>query len=244
MGAARRLPDYAGAVVAALPPRPPALIRPGGTVRAERYAAHRRGTVAFAVLGSDGRIRGLRVSRRYPSASVVKAMLLVARLRELRGSPLRAHDRALLTPMIERSDNDAAEAVYDIVGKRRLYFLAHTVGMRRFGLTGFLFDTQITAADQARLFLRIDRLVPARHRAFARRLLSGVIAPQRWGIAPIAHRRGLKAFFKGGWRTGIVHQVALLQRGRRRVALAILTSGESMAYGEETLSGIARRLLR
>jgi Beta-lactamase enzyme family len=231
-------------IVAALPPRPPALIRPGGIVRAERYAAHRRGTVAFAVLGGDGAVHGLRVSERFPSASVVKAMLLVARLRELGSQPLTASDRATLRPMIERSDNEAAERIHAVVGNRRLYVLARTAGMRRFAMTPFLFDTQITAADQARFFERIDRLVPPRHRAYARRLLSGIIAPQRWGIAPVARVRHLKIFFKGGWRTGIVHQIALLVRGRRRVALAVLTSGESMGYGEATLSGIARRLLR
>lgn len=231
-------------LAAALPPHPPALIRPGGMVRAERYAAHRRGTVAFAVVGPDGRVRGLRVSERFPSASVVKAMLLVARLRERGSRPLTAADRARLRAMIERSDNGAAEAMHDVVGNRRLYVLAKTVGMRRFAMTRFLFDTQITAADQARFFERIDRLVPRRHRPYARRLLSGIIAPQRWGIAPVARRRGLNAFFKGGWRTGIVHQVALLEHNGHRVALAILTRGESMAYGEATLAGIARRLLR
>jgi hypothetical protein len=233
-----------GVIAAALPPRPPAQIQPGGIVRAERYAAHRSGTVAFAVLGGDGVIHGLRFSERFPSASVVKAMLLVARLRTLGSRPLTATDRARLRPMIEQSDNGAAEAMYDVVGKRRLYTLAKTIGMRRFAMTSFLFDTQITAADQARFFAHIDRLVPPRHRPYARRLLSGIVAPQRWGIAPVAHSRHLKVFFKGGWRTGIVHQVALLVRGRQRVALAVLTRGESMGYGEATLAGIARRLLR
>jgi hypothetical protein len=39
--------------------------------------------------------------------------------------------------------------------------------------------------------------------------------------------------------------VALLRRGRRRLAVAILiTSSPSHAYGKETLRGIAARLLR
>ena len=109
---------------------------------------------------------------------------------------------------------------------------------------GAVFETRITAADQARFFLRIDRLVPKRHRSYARGLLSGIIGPQRWGIAPIARSRHFKIFFKGGWRKGITHQVALLERDGRRVALAVLTTGEpSLAYGKATLAGIAARVL-
>ena len=66
---------------------------------------------------------------------------------------------------------------------------------------------------------------------------------QRWGIAPVARLRRLRIFFKGGWRTGITHQVALLERGRQRIALAILTRSPSIPYGEETIERIARRVL-
>jgi hypothetical protein len=55
-------------------------------------------------------------------------------------------------------------------------------------------------------------------------------------------------YFKGGWGSGTGwadHQVALLRRGRRRLAVAILiTWSPSHAYGKETLRGIAARLLR
>jgi hypothetical protein len=42
-----------------------------------------------------------------------------------------------------------------------------------------------------------------------------------------------------------VHQVALVERGDRRVALAVLTdSDRTEAYGHETIRGVARRALR
>src|SRR5690349_1658310 len=215
----------------------------GARVRvAERYARSRKGSVAFATLDEHGRLLGMNRTVRYPSASVVKAMLLVAMLRK--GAPSAA-TRALLGPMITASDNKAALRIYnERVGDAGLYSVAHAAGMRDFAVHGALFEAQVTAADQARLFLKIDRLVPKPRRAYARSLLAGIISPQRWGIAPVASGRHYRVFFKGGWREGIVHQAALLERGGQRISLAILTSGEpSMAYGEATLAGIAARVL-
>jgi hypothetical protein len=68
-----------------------------------------------------------------------------------------------------------------------------------------------------------------------------------WGIAR-ERPRGWALYFKGGWGSGtgwVDHQVALLRRGRRRLSVAILiTSSPSHAYGNETLRGVATRLLR
>jgi hypothetical protein len=66
---------------------------------------------------------------------------------------------------------------------------------------------------------------------------------QRWGIAPVAEERGFHVMFKGGWRIGIFHQVALLERDGRRIAVAVLTSGTDHGYGRETQAGIAARVL-
>ena len=75
--------------------------------------------MSFGVRTSDG-LRGVGgASATVPSASVVKAMLLVAYLRRAgrpRGARSRRVDRALLGPMIRRSDNAAASRVCNIVG--------------------------------------------------------------------------------------------------------------------------------
>jgi hypothetical protein len=150
--------------------------------------------------------------------------------------------------MIRRSDNDAAGRVLGIVGPERLRGLAHRAGMRRFtpviGIWGL---SQIDALDQARYFLRIDSLVAPRHRDYAMKLLNTVTPAQRWGIARV-RPPGWRLYFKGGWGSGtgwVDHQVALLTRGDERVSIAILTRSDgSHAYGEETLRGIAVRLLR
>jgi hypothetical protein len=237
-------PPAARAVAADSFAAAPVLTTTAGIAAAVRYARSRAGTVAFAVLDERGRLRGLRRTLCFPSASVVKAMLMVAVLRRVGDGRLGSADAELLRRMITVSDNDAASAVYAQVGGAGLRSVARAAGAKRFAEVGNWADAQLTAADQARFFLRIDRLVPAVHRRYARRLLSSIVSWQRWGIAPIAKAHRMKAFFKGGWRTGIVHQVALLERGRRRIALAVLTSGEpSMAYGEQTIEGIARRAL-
>jgi hypothetical protein len=216
----------------------------GAAIRkARRFARSRLGGVAFAFLDGEHRPRGLRRTVRFPSASVSKAMLLVALLRRAGHRHLTTGERGLLRPMITASDNDAASAVYARVGGDGMRRVARAAGMRRFVEVGYWSDAQITAADQARFFLRIDKLVPRRHRPYARSLLSSIVPEQRWGIAPVARLRRLRIFFKGGWRPGITHQVALLERGRRRVALAILTRSPSIPYGEETIERIARRVL-
>jgi hypothetical protein len=174
---------------------------------------------------------------------VTKAMLLVAVLRRAADRPLSTHERELLQPMITKSDNDAADEVYKSVGDVGLQAVATAAHMRSLQPVGALYETRVTAADQARLFFRIDRLVPKRHRAYARELLHGIIAPHWWGIATVARARHFTVFFKSGWREDIEHQVALLERFGRRVSLAVLTSGESAADGRATEAGIAARIL-
>jgi hypothetical protein len=215
-----------------------------GIRRARRFARSRHGVVAFAVLDSRQRPRGLRRTMPFPSASVSKAMLLVAALRRAGGRRLSETTRRLLQSMIIMSDNDAASIVYAQVGGEGLRRVAGAAEMRKFTDVGHWAAVRITAADQSRFFLRIDKLVPAAHRRYARKLLSTIVASQRWGIACAARRAHAKVFFKGGWRNGITHQVALLERGGRRLALAVLTSGSpSIGYAEETIERIASRVL-
>ena len=226
----------------AKPPGPVRLVARGGLRQAQRWARRRGGKVAFAVAG-DGKLRGLAIHHRFYSASVVKAMLALAVMRVAGDRALTGGERGLLRPMVTYSDNDAATAVYARVGAAPLNAIAAAAGMRHFAIGGNWADARLTAYDQARLFLRIDRLAPRRHRSYLRSLLGGIVPSQRWGIAPVASERGFHIMFKGGWRTGIFHQVALLERDGKRIALAVLTSGTDHAYGRVTQSGIAARVL-
>ena len=230
--------------VADAPPRwRPAL------AEARDYARERLGNVSFAVR-TERRVWGLHRFRDVPSASVLKAMLLVAYLnhRTVRDRPLRRRDRRLLVPMVRWSDNTAASIVRNFVGSRGLRRVARRVPMRRFvpvvnpwGLS------RVNAANQTRFFLKIDRMVPRRHREVALRLLGSVVKRQRWGVGRVKPP-GWKLYFKGGWGSGTGwadHQVALLVRDRLRVSVAVMTtSSPSHAYANRTLRGVFRRTLR
>lgn len=213
---------------------------------ARAYAEGRTGHITFAVR-TPRHLYSVGGSRTTSSASLVKAMLVVAYLnrRAVRARPLTAAERALLGPMIRNSANANATRVRDIVGNGALERIADRVGMRDFATAPSWGATQVSARDQTKLFLRIDRLVVSRHRAFAMDLLSSIAPDQRWGIAR-AQPPGWSLFFKSGWYEdiGTNHQSALLRRGEHRVAVAILgTGGQSHTYAKRTLRGVARRLL-
>jgi beta-lactamase class A len=213
------------------------------------YTDTRTGDIAFAVRTSDGRFYGYRPDHDEWSASVVKAMLMVAYLDEpwVRGRALTAREKSIVGPMITESDNDDAQIMFDTVGQGALQALARRVGMTHFATSPIWGETEITAADQTRFFLRIDSYIAKRHRAYAMSLLAGIVPSERWGIGEVAPK-GWKLYFKGGWGygTGLLdHQVALLVRGCARVSIAVLTMYDgSHAYGKATLKGIFERLLR
>lgn len=225
---------------------------PGPTeiATAASYLRDRSGYTSFAVIDSEGRMHGRHLHRIFVSASVVKAMLLVAYLRKLAAEHrgLDVTSRSLLEPMIHLSDNDAATAVWERDGDRRLRALARGAGMTDFSIEGEWGNAQISAADQARFFYGMERLIPSRFRHFADHLLSHIAGYESWGIPAVARPRGWTVYFKGGWRGTwrgeLVHQIARLARHRQRVAIAVMTDGDpSMDYGIETIEGVAGRLL-
>ena len=213
--------------------------------------ASRIGYTGFAVVTSEGRLYGDNIHRTFISASVVKAMLLVAYLdmvaAEHRG--LDSNDRSILNPMIQVSSNSAATQAWSRVGDPRLRRLARRAGMTDFSISGIWANAIISSADQARFFYEMDSLIPHRFRSYADYLLSHIVSYESWGIPAVARPRGWEVFFKGGWRgTGrgqLVHQIARLKKGGKRIAIAVMTDGDpSMTYGIQTIEAVTRRLIR
>jgi beta-lactamase class A len=220
---------------------------------AKRFAAGRSGSVSFAVIGpfrGSTKLRGRAERAQFSSASVSKAMLLAGYLRSHKH--LGAEAKGLLRLMITVSDNDAGDAIYADVGDEGLERVAKRAGMRDFEPTpGFWGGAQITAADMARFFFRLEDNLGKRHQRFGMKLLASIVSFERWGI-PAGASGGWSVWFKGGWRPGgedhssgaVSHQAALLRyRDGTRIAIAVLTNetpGEGEGYG--TIEGIARRL--
>jgi hypothetical protein len=214
---------------------------------ARRYAHRRDGDIAFAVIDRRGRYYGYRAATTAPAASVFKVMLLASFLRMRDGRGLSARDRGLLAPMIRRSDSVAATTVRDIVGRGRIERLARAAGMRDFAYHWVWGESRTSPRDQVRFIDHLMSFIPCDHRAYARYLLSHVIRSQRWGIGRVVPC-GWRLYLKGGWGSGtgrVDHQVALLRKGRARIALALFTQFDpSHAYGKRTLRGLAARLLQ
>lgn len=217
---------------------------------AATYIESRHGSNAFAIVDSRGHEYGLNMHRRYVSASTVKSMLLVAFLRLLaaRHETVNGGAASLLQPMIAVSDNSAAESVFDIVGNAGVERVARLAHMHDFTAGVDWANEEISCADMARFFYRMQSLIPRQFRAYARQLLSSVVPSESWGIPEVARPRW-RVYFKGGWRLTagdqqLVSQIARLERRRQRIAIAVMTVGDpSMSYGEDTIEGVTARLL-
>jgi hypothetical protein len=220
----------------------------GALAAAVRFIDGRAGRTSLAVVDSQGQLRGVRLREHFQSASVVKVMMLVAYLQRLdaehRG--LRSADTSLLDPMIHISDNEAASAVLSVVGDASLARVAREAGMRDYAPgVGWWAFTQTSAADQARFFFALERLIPRQFYGYARGLLSGIEPSQSWGIPPVARPRW-QVFFKTGAlpSEGLFNEVGRLERPGITFTIAVFTTGDpSMSYGEETIQGVAAALL-
>jgi hypothetical protein len=230
------------------PPQRPAYPSRAAIAAAVRYLDARAGRTSLAVVDSSGRLSGTRLREHFQSASVVKVMFLTAFLQRLdadrRG--VSALDRSLLYPMIHESNNDAASAVLDRVGLTAIARVAREAGMRDYAPgVGWWAYTQTSAADQARFFIALPRLIPQQFWPYARGLMAGIEPEQSWGIPQVARPRW-QVFFKTGAlpSVGLFNETARLERGGVTLAISIFSTADpSMAYGEETMRGVARALL-
>ncbi len=221
---------------------------PSAIAAAVRYLDGRAGRTSLAVMDSAGELGGIHLREHFETASVVKVMMLVAflQMRSAEHRGLDEADRSLLYPMIHISDNEAASAVYGIVGEPAVARVARESHMEDYAPgIGWWAYTQTSAADQARFFFALPHLIPAQFYPYARGLLAGIEPSQSWGVPPVA-RPAWQVFFKTGAlpEEGLFNEVARVERGDVTFTVAVFTDGDpSMSYGEQTIEGVAAVLL-
>ena len=187
----------------------------------------------------------------FDSASVVKATVMAAVLRRAQEQrrDLTARERAELDAMITCSDNDAATALWNDLGRDRFAAFLALAGMTSTlpGHADYWGLTQITATDEMRLLdVLTDRqdVLSARWRAYALGLMARVIPEQRWG-APFGAPPGVTARNKNGWlpratRGWRVHSLGILTGAGRNYRMAVLTDDNpTMDYGVDTVQRVA-----
>ncbi|MFI5688049.1 serine hydrolase [Streptomyces sp. NPDC051636] len=228
-----------------------ALVHPHGNAR-----------VTAAVLDLDGTGRGPAVygdDTPYDTASIVKVDILAAALLRAQdtGHGLTAQERAQAEVMIERSDNEAASALWRRIGlapglaaaNKRLGLTSTKGGPgARWGLT------RTTSSDQIRLLRAVfdtksaspgsSTPLSASSRTYLRTLMTRVVREQAWGVSAAA---GSGWALKNGWlrrtTTGLwdVNSVGQVTANGRHYLVAILSDGNtSMKDGISLVERAAR----
>ncbi|MFD6990154.1 serine hydrolase [Streptomyces sp. NPDC059943] len=170
----------------------------------------------------------------HPSASVVKLGILVALLLRCQdaGREPTAEERVSAAQMMERSDNDAATALWHVIGGADAMDAAHRrIGLRESAAAPEWGLSRTTATDQLTLLAAVfgEGATPLseRSRAFVVDLMTHVVADQAWGVSAAGSAPALK----NGWMplsaTGlwVVNSVGRVTAGGRDVLVAVLSGG-------------------
>ncbi|WP_406130714.1 serine hydrolase [Streptomyces sp. NBC_00989] len=195
----------------------------------------------------------------YDTASIIKVDILAALLLQAQdaGRGLTQQERTETEAMIERSDNDAATALWRRIGlapgleavNKRLG-LSSTVG----GAGGTWGLTRTTATDQIRLLRAVfadggtssasGSALTTTSRNYIRTLMTRIDAGQSWGVSAASDSGWA---LKNGWlqrsTTGLwdINSVGRVTSGTHHYLVAVLSDGNaSMAGGIATVEHAAR----
>ncbi|WP_393087071.1 serine hydrolase [Streptomyces sp. LN704] len=224
-----------------------------------------RTRVTAAVLDLDGTGREPTVygdDVTYDTASIIKVDILATLLLQAQdaGRHLTAKERAHAEPMIRRSDNAAANALWREIGRapgleaaNKRLGLTETKGGSgtRWGLT------RTTASDQIRLLRAVFGTggtsdagaggLNQESRTYVRTLMADVASEQAWGVSAAA---GSGWALKNGWlqrsTSGLwdVNSVGRIVVDGHRYLVAVLSDGStSMKDGVALVEGAARAAL-
>jgi hypothetical protein len=198
-----------------------------------------------------------RESRHFDSASAVKATILAALLRKAQAEhrALTARERLLAWRMITESDNGAATALWDDVGRYRLDRFLRLAGMHEtvLGPSGYWGLTRITAHDELillRHLLRPNPVLAKAARRYELHLMARVTPAQRWGV-PAGVPDDFTVHVKNGWAPlppavgWFVNSIGCFTRTNRDYSVVVLTQGNpTFGYGVATVEDVSEVINR
>jgi hypothetical protein len=186
------------------------------------------------------------------TASIVKVDILATLLSEAQAQdlPLTPDEQELSQDMIEESDDDDAQALWDSEGG------ATAVGHfdDAAGLTqttpdaaGYWGLTTTTAADQVQLLKKVaypNPLLTDSSRNYELDLMTHVDPDQAWGVssgveagATVAIKNGWLPLDSGGWE---MNSIGFIDGGGRNYLVAVLTDGNANeAQGIDAIEGLS-----
>jgi beta-lactamase class A len=216
------------------------------------YLDNRSGETSVAVYGAaGGATYTLDPQGRFVTASIVKMAILGTLLRQAQDNArgLSGWEQDTATRMIEYSDNDAATALWNEVGRGAgvAAFMA-LVGMPDTvpGDGGYWGLTRTSAADQVQLMRRVafpNPVLGDAARGYLAGLMSNVTPSQRWGVSagvprevPVAVKNGWLPV-ANGWE---INSIGHVSGGLHDYVVAVLSVGSpSMNDGISTVEGVS-----
>src|SRR5579859_8131861 len=232
------------------------------------YLAGRHGQITAAVYDRlTGQTWVYHAGVREDTASIVKVEILgTAFWNAERGRPLTSAQQALMTPMIEQSDNTAAtELLADVGGPARVQLFDETAGLTDTTVSTLQYIpgtslpgwglTKTTALDEVRLVraFAYPSLLKAADRRRGLTLMENVISGQAWGVSGgnYGALHGATVALKNGWLPHNltaytdcqINSIGWIHGNGRDYVLAVLTNhSTSEQYGIDTIDTIARRI--
>jgi beta-lactamase family protein len=235
------------------------------------YLASRQGQITAAVYDNrTGKTWILHRGMRQETASIVKVEIMgTAFWNAEHGQPLSAAQQALLTPMIEQSDNTAATDLLAAVGGPskvqhfdQLAGLTGTTVSTKQYIPGSTLPgwglTMTTALDEVKLvraFAYSNSLLTRANRLRGLALMEHVESAQAWGVSGGNYGvlPGATVALKNGWlphdltayTNWQVNSIGWVHSKSRDYVLAVLTThNASEQYGIDTIDEIARSIYR
>jgi len=185
------------------------------------------------------------------TASIMKVDILATLLAQDQadGQPLTAADQALAQSMIEESDDDDAQSLWDVEGG--------AAAVQRFDAAADLTQTTpdeagywglstTTAADQVQLLRTLaypNDVLTAPSQRYELELMSHVDPDQAWGVstgpgaeATVALKNGWLPLDSGGWQ---VNSIGYVDGDGRNYVIAVLTDGATEANGIASIEALS-----